>query len=129
VPQKATLKRLYLAVPLFVVGFFISQGNFNVIWRYFGWANQTLATVVLWASAAYLIKQAKLHWIATIPATFMTAVATTYLAYDKIGFGLSLTLSTAIGIGAAVLSLLAFLVKFRWSATVPAEVATETGTA
>jgi carbon starvation protein CstA len=127
--QKATFKRLYLAVPLFVVGFLISRGNFDVIWRYFGWANQTLATVVLWASAAYLIKQAKLHWIATIPATFMTAVATTYLAYDKIGFGLSLTLSTFIGISVAVFSLIAFLVKFRGSATVPEEVATETGAA
>jgi len=129
VPQKAVLKRLYLAVPLFVIGFIVSQGNFNVIWRYFGWANQTLATIVLWTGAAYLIKQAKLHWIATVPATFMTAVATTYLAYDKIGFGLSLPVSTAIGVAAAVLSLFAFLVKFRWSATAPAEAATETGAA
>ena len=54
-PQKAAFKRLAPRLPLFAVGFFVSQGNFNVIWRYFGWANQTLATVVLWAGAAYLI--------------------------------------------------------------------------
>jgi carbon starvation protein CstA len=127
--KKAPMKRLYLAVPLFVIGFMISRGNFDVIWRYFGWANQTLATIVLWASAAYLIKQAKLHWIATVPATFMTVVATTYLAYDKIGFGLSLSVSTIIGVSVAALSLVTFLVKFRGASAVPEEVATESGTA
>ena len=104
-PQKQSSKRLALAIPLFVIGFLVSRGDFGVIWRYFGWANQTLATIVLWASAAYLIKEAKLHWIATVPAVFMTAVATTYLAYAKIGFGLSLSTSTGIGIAVAVLSL------------------------
>ena len=112
-PQKQTSKRLALAIPLFVIGFLVSRGDFGVIWRYFGWANQTLATIVLWASAAYLIKEAKLHWIATVPAVFMTAVATTYLAYAKIGFGLSLSTSTGIGVVAAVLSLILFLFKFR----------------
>ncbi len=124
-PQKASLKRLYLAVPLFVVGFLISQGNFNVIWRYFGWANQTLATIVLWASAAYLIRQAKLHWIATIPATFLTAVVTTYLLYDKIGFGLPLQVSTIAGVLAAAAALVLFLVKFRNPVSTLEEVAVE----
>ncbi len=124
-PQKASLKRLYLAVPLFVVGFLISQGNFNVIWRYFGWANQTLATIVLWASAAYLIRQAKLHWIATIPATFLTAVVTTYLLYDKIGFGLPLQVSTIAGVLAAAAALVLFLVKFRNPVATLEEVAVE----
>lgn len=112
-PQKAIAKRLLLALPLFALGFLVSRGDFGVIWRYFGWANQTLATIVLWTSAAYLIKQAKLHWIATIPATFMTAVAATYIFYDKIGFGMPLGTATLIGVLAAGLSLALFLVKFR----------------
>ncbi len=118
--QKAPVRRLLISVPLFVVGFFISRTNFDVIWRYFGWANQTLAAIVLWAAAAYLIRNCKNHWIATVPATFMTAVVITYLAYDKIGFGLSLEVSTGIGIAAAVASLIAFFVAFR-SCAVPAE--------
>lgn len=112
-PQKAVAKRLLLALPLFAIGFLVSRGEFGVIWRYFGWANQTLATIVLWTSAAYLIKQAKLHWIASIPATFMTAVATTYIFFDKIGFGMPLGTATLIGVLAAGLSLALFLVKFR----------------
>ena len=115
-PQKAAIKRLALAIPLFLVGFLISQGEFGVIWRYFGWANQTLATIVLWTGAAYLIKEGKLHWIATVPATFMSAVSVTYLAYDKIGFGIPLTISTAIGVLAAATFLALFLIKFRSSA-------------
>lgn len=111
--QKETSKRLLLAVPLFAIGFLVSQADFGLIWRYFGWANQTLATVVLWSSAAYLIKQAKFHWIATLPATFMTAVATTYLAYAKIGFGLALNVSTIIGIVAAICSFSLFMFKFH----------------
>ncbi len=120
-PQKQSSKRLALAIPLFVIGFLVSRGDFGVIWRYFGWANQTLATIVLWASAAYLIKEAKLHWIATVPAVFMTAVATTYLAYAKIGFGLSLSTATGIGIAVAVLSLALFLIKFRKAGVVAEE--------
>ncbi|WP_303722946.1 carbon starvation protein A [Malonomonas rubra] len=112
-PQKQAVKRLALAIPLFAIGFLVSRGDFGVIWRYFGWANQTLATIVLWAGAAYLIKEAKCHWIATLPATFMTAVAGTYLAYAKIGFGLKLPVATSIGIAVAVLSLGLFLIKFR----------------
>lgn len=123
--QKETSKRLALAVPLFIIGFLVSRGDFGVIWRYFGWANQTLATIVLWASAAYLAKEAKLHWIATVPAVFMTAVATTYLAYAKIGFGLALPVATGIGVTVAVVSLIVFMVKFRK----PTAAVTEAGNA
>ena len=126
--QKPTSKRLLIAVPLFVVGFLISRGDFGVIWRYFGWANQTLATIVLWAGAAYLVKQGKLHWIATIPATFMTAVVATYLAYAPIGFHLSLEISTVIGLLVAAGSFVLFLVKFRRSA-VREGITTESGVA
>lgn len=107
-PQQAIRPRLLLSVPLFAVGFAISLGKFDIIWRYFGWANQTLATIVLWASAAWLLKRARCHWIATVPATFMTAVTTSYLAYDQIGFGLSLPLASGIGITVAIGSLLLF---------------------
>lgn len=126
-PQKQAGKRLALAIPLFVIGFLISRGDFGMIWRYFGWANQTLATIVLWAAAAYLIKEAKLHWIATVPATFMTAVATTYLAYAEIGFGLPLTAATGIGVVVAVMSLVLFLIKFRNVAAVVGDPVSEAG--
>ncbi len=123
--QKNPMKRLYIAIPLFVVGFAISMAEFGVIWRYFGWANQTLATVVLWSAAAYLIRRGKFHWIATIPATFMTCVVATYLGYAKIGFGLSLDISTIIGVITAVVSFALFMITFKSRREEVKEVATE----
>lgn len=113
IPQSAAAKRLMIAVPLFVIGFLVSQAEFGVIWRYFGWANQTLAAIVLWAGAAYLIKAGKFHWICSVPATFMTAVTFTYLANAKIGFGLPMEYANMIGIAAAVIAVAAFFFAFR----------------
>jgi len=104
-------KRLMIAVPLFVIGAALSQVNFDIIWRYFGWANQTLATIVLWAAAAYLVRRGMLHWMASVPATFMTAVCTTYICYAKIGLNIPLNISTWIGIAVAVVSFGLFLSK------------------
>jgi carbon starvation protein CstA len=112
-PQGPVVKRLLIAVPLFVAGFAISKAPFGVIWQYFGWANQTLAAVVLWAGAAYLIKAGKLHWICTLPATFMTAVTFAYIAAEKIGFGLPYMWANTIGNAAAAAALAAFFVAFR----------------
>jgi carbon starvation protein CstA len=111
-PQKEPVKRLMIAVPLFAIGFVVSLGDFNIIWRYFGWANQTLAMVMLWAAAAYLIKQGKMHWVCTVPAVFMTAVTFAYISAEKIGFGLPYDIANGIGIAAAVAALVAFFVVF-----------------
>ncbi|GHU08681.1 carbon starvation protein CstA [Spirochaetia bacterium] len=82
--QKPMKNRLFIAIPLFAVGVILvlfalqSAANFNIVWRYFSWSNQTLATIGLWAAAAYLAKTNKRYWIALCPATFMTAVVTSY---------------------------------------------------
>jgi carbon starvation protein CstA len=113
ISQKEGLKRLGIAVPLFVVGILISFSDFGLIWRYFGWANQTLAVFVLWTAAVYLADLRKFHWIATLPAIFMTAVVTTFIANSTIGFNLPMPLATRIGIGAAVAACVAFFWKVR----------------
>ena len=112
-PQKAVLKRLSVAVPLFVIGFAVTQFEFGVIWRYFGFANQTLATLVLWAAAAWLIRNDRFQWIATAPAAFMTAVVTTYLLNAKIGFQLPLDVSSIAGVIAAIAATIALQVGLR----------------
>jgi carbon starvation protein CstA len=113
VSQKQQTKRLIIALPLFAVGFFISLSDFGLIWRYFGWANQTLAAVVLWTAAVYLAKIGKMHWIASIPATFMTSVVVCFIANSSIGFNLPINIATSIGIGGAFMSVAAFFWKVR----------------
>ena len=98
-----------ITIPLFVVGFLLTQVNFAIIWRYFGWANQTLATVVLWTAAMYMVSKFKGHWFISLPATFMTAVVTTYILIAPEGFGLSQEIAYPMGIFSALLCLGLFL--------------------
>lgn len=108
VEQRTLLKRLGIAIPLFVIGFIISKVDFQILWRYFSWANQSVAVVMLWTAAGYLYRYRKLHWVCTIPAIFMSAACYTFLAYNKIGFGLDYQLSVYIGFGLTILTTAAF---------------------
>lgn len=101
--QKPIIKRLYISAPLFIIGASLSQIDFNIIWRYFAWSNQTLATIALWAGAVYLVKNKLLHWIASVPATFMTAVCVTYILQAPEGLKLPTSISYPVGIAAAVI--------------------------
>lgn len=112
IPQKSTIKRLLVAVPLFIIGYIISTQNFSTIWRYFGFANQALAMLVLWTSAVYLTQQQKLHWVATIPAAFMTAVCITFICNAKIGFNLDYETSVIAGVVGTIVALGVFFFKY-----------------
>ena len=108
--QTPSKNRLSIAIPLFIVGAILTQVDFNVIWRYFGWSNQTLACIMLWAGAAYLYRKGRFHWIASIPATFMTSVVVCYIGMDKnLGFGIDYTISVYIGIAGALIAIGSFL--------------------
>ncbi|MDR0882233.1 MAG: carbon starvation protein A [Candidatus Adiutrix sp.] len=121
-PQKSIWQRLLIAVPIFAVAIYLSRVNFSLIWQYFGWSNQTLATIVLWAGAAYLVRLNTCHWIATIPATFMTAVVSTYIYYHKIGFSIPYEQSVIMGGVTALASLVIFLAcRRRLAERVPLE--------
>lgn len=112
--QKQSGARLSIAVPLFAVGIALTFVDFNIVWRYFGWSNQALATIVLWTAAAYLVKRGSIHWVASIPATIMTAIVITYICMEKIGFNLPYTLSMVIGFVVAAASLGFFLSRRAW---------------
>ncbi len=111
VEQKTLPKRLLMAVPLFIIGGILTQVDFGIIWRYFGFANQSTATMMLWTAAAYLLRQNKLHWIATVPAMFMTTVCISFIMSSaKLGFGLPINISTVIGVASA-LAITAYVIK------------------
>lgn len=113
IAQKKAPSRLAIAVPLFVIGIVLSQIKFEIVWRYFGWSNQTLATLVLWAAAAYMVKRGGLHWLVTIPAVYMTATTVAYIMGAPEGFKIPWSISYWIGIAAAALSLIWFLTSKR----------------
>ena len=102
--------RLFVSIPLFIIGFLLTQIDFSIIWRYFAWANQTLAMVVLLTITVYLAQERKFYWVTLIPAVFMTAVIITYLLFAPEGFSLSNELSSTVGVLAAVLACAAFFI-------------------
>src|SRR5699024_4373121 len=95
----------------FAIGFGLTRIDFQVIWRYFAWSNQTLAMIVLWAAAAYLVTVKKPHWIASLPAAFMTAVSVTYIMMAPEGFKLSSSISYPVGLIISIGTLIYFLVQ------------------
>ena len=115
--QKPIRKRLAIAIPLFIgaavlLWFNVANANgFNVIWRYFGWANQTLAVFTLWTVTVYLAKTRKGLWylITMFPAAFMSAVCLTFICVDKTGLQLPVSLIPWLGIGTFVVSATLFL--------------------
>lgn len=109
--QDAFANRFKVAIPLFAIGLALCFIDFSIIWRYFAWSNQTLATIMLWASAAFLVKEGKFHWIATIPATFMTAVITSYILVAPEGLRLPESFGIPTGIVVAVATFGFFLMK------------------
>ena len=115
-------KRLYIAVPLFILSglllwYNIADANgFNVIWRYFGWANQTLSVFMFWTATVYLVlnKPGMYYLIALIPALFMTSVCLTFILVDKIGLGLPVSTIPWIALGTfAISAILFYLWKYR----------------
>ena len=117
--QKKYRNRLLITLPLLAVGglltwfAIVNDNGFQIIWRYFSWSNQTLAMIALWVCTAYLLKEGKYRFgslLTALPASFMTAVSTTYILIAKEGFQLSQTASYIIGSVAAFIVLSIYLV-------------------
>ncbi|GAB3061264.1 carbon starvation CstA family protein [Virgibacillus ainsalahensis] len=93
--KKGTLA--LLIIPVALPALFLSMIDYNFLWRYVGWSNQVVATVMLWTGAMYLLKNYKFHWICSIPALFMTAVVSTYVFYAPEGFNIDYGVSMILG--------------------------------
>lgn len=102
IDQKPLWKRFAVCLPLFAVGFVLTQVDFAIIWRYFAWSNQALAVVTLWAIFVWLRRRGKNMWVALVPALCMTYIITSYvfISGQFIGMG-PVTVAYA---GAAVLT-------------------------
>ncbi|MBO6054876.1 MAG: carbon starvation protein A [Oscillospiraceae bacterium] len=115
--QKKIRSRLMITIPLLGLGAVLTQLDFNVLWRYFSWSNQTLAMISLWVATAYLIKvkpDPYASLITALPAAFMSAVSMTYILMAKEGFRISAGIAFPVGaIFAAVLFVLYLVLTVR----------------
>ena len=113
IDQSSIKNRFMISIPLFIVGVALTFIDFNIIWRYFSWANQTLAMIMLWTGSAYLVKENKNHFISTVPAIFMTAVTFSYIMQAPEGFRLHAGISNIIGVLVAILFTILFTIKAK----------------
>ncbi|MDE5703734.1 MAG: carbon starvation protein A, partial [Bacteroidales bacterium] len=103
--QKQMRRRLYISIPLFVAGFAITLMRFDVVWRYFAWANQTLAVLTLWTITVYLYRERQesmkgyAYMLSLWPAVFMTFITSDYFFSSgemlNLPYGLSVWLAAA----------------------------------
>jgi carbon starvation protein CstA len=124
VDQKPIRNRLMVAIPIFVVTvafliFSLTDANgFDVIWRYFAWANQLLATFTLWAITVYLRRTKGGYWhlLTLLPALFMTMVTSSFLLVaEKEGLGRWLPRGAGYALAAVITLciLIVFMAKNR----------------
>lgn len=106
IDQRPILKRFAVCIPLFIAGYSITLINFDIVWRYFAWANQSLAAVVLWTIYVWLARRKRNYWVALIPAVSMTFVVTCFVFVSPQFFGIenrmiafALSALTTLGLG------------------------------
>lgn len=120
--------RLLISIPIFAaVGVLLwfnisNEDGFNIIWRYFGLSNQTLAVCFLATITVWLIRKYPLGWqflIGGIPAVFMFTVCLTFFCVDKTCLGLPLEWTNWFALGWALVSaavLVWYVLKVRRNA-------------
>ena len=110
--QKPIYKRLIISLPLFALGVAIAFMDFDVIWRYFAWSNQTLSVITLWMITSWLMRRGS-RWsiIALVPAICMTYVCSSFFFVSGQFVGLGAT-TIAYIYGGATTAVIAGLMMY-----------------
>ena len=107
IDQKEKRNRIMVTLGIFIpviailVFAKLNAEGFNILWRYFAWANQTIAVFAFAAITVYLCakkgtpKYAFL--ISLLPGTFYIFIISSFLLNASIGFNLPLNVSYVIG--------------------------------
>ena len=94
IDQKPIKNRVTVAIGLFIPAIAIlifaktNANGFNILWRYFGWANQTLAVFALGMASVYLAVHKKNYWITFIPGLFYCFIVFAFILHADIGLNL-----------------------------------------
>jgi carbon starvation protein CstA len=82
---------IFIVVAVLLIFAKVNSGGFNILWRYFAWANQSIAIFAFASIAIYLFgRQYKIApIIAIVPGTFYAFLISTFIAGAEIGFNLN----------------------------------------
>ena len=102
IDQTKTSKRLAVSLVIFAVVAAvlvfakINEGGFNILWRYFAWANQTIAVFAFAMISIYMMRQKKPFIMALVPGMFYMFVITSFILNAAIGFNLPWVISYSV---------------------------------
>lgn len=102
IDQSKKRNRLLLSLVIFAVVAALlifakmNSGGFNILWRYFAWANQTIAVFAFAMISIYMIQHKKPFIMSLIPGMFYMFVVSSFILNASIGFGLSWNISYII---------------------------------
>ncbi|MDX5322552.1 MAG: carbon starvation protein A [Exiguobacterium sp.] len=113
IAQKKFLSRLWIALPLFAISYVLTNMDFQMLWQYFNWANQTTAVIALFVGAMYLYIKGRNHYIALIPGTFMLYAVWFYILKAPIGFKMDGPISYVIATIGTITLLVLFHLRAR----------------
>lgn len=114
IEQRSIPKRLMICIPIFAIGLVLNFIDFDVVWRYFSWTNQALATVVLWTIVVYHRREGYNMWVALLPAIFMTYICSSFVFISNQFFGMENRTAAYILGGVATVALtIAMWVKIK----------------
>ncbi len=94
---------IFAAVASLLVFAKMNAGGFNILWRYFAWANQTIAVFAFAMITVYMIKNRQPFVMSLAPGMFYMFIITSFILNAAIGFNLPWTASYIIGFALAVL--------------------------
>ena len=115
IDQKAPSKRAGLSAVLFIPAFAIlyfaktNPNGFNLLWRYFGFTNQFVATFALAVATIYLIDTGKNYIITLLPGIFYVFIVFSFIINIK-GLGLGMPFSIAYPAAGVIAVLYAYFV-------------------
>ena len=94
IDNKKKANTFVLALIIFAIVAFVlyyaktDKSGFALLWRYFSWANETIAVFAFAMIAVYMIKNNMPYLMAIVPGTFYMYMISTYILHAPIGFGL-----------------------------------------
>lgn len=87
---------IFAAVAAMLVFAKFNGDSFNILWRYFAWANQVISVFAFAMIAVYMIQNKQPFIMALIPGAFYMFVVSSFILNASIGFNLSWNLSYII---------------------------------
>ncbi len=75
----------------------VSASGFNILWRYFAFANQTIAIFAFAMITVYLYERSKNYIISLIPGMFYAFIISTFIINAKIGLNVPINIAYVCG--------------------------------